>query len=92
MAVIKRRVVNDAVHPNDELADLPAILQRIFRARGIVARAALDKRLQALLPFHALKGIEDASARLGHAVIKQQRILVVGDFDCLLYTSPSPRD
>ena len=81
MAVIKRRVVNDAVHPNDELADLPAILQRIFRARGIVARAALDKRLQALLPFHALKGIEDASARLGHAVIKQQRILVVGDFD-----------
>ncbi len=66
------------------LPSLPAIspvLQRIYAARGIVSEEQLDKRLQALLPFNTLSGIEEAVVRLEQAVRSQQRILIVGDFD-----------
>lgn len=58
-----------------------AVLQRIYAARGIVSEEQLDKRLQALLPFNSLTGIEQAVTRLEQAVRSQQRILIVGDFD-----------
>jgi single-stranded-DNA-specific exonuclease len=58
-----------------------AVLDRIFAARGIEQAEMLDKRLQALIPFDALMGINPASARLEVAIRAQQRILVVGDFD-----------
>lgn len=57
------------------------VLQRIYAARGIVSEEQLDKRLQALLPFNTLTGIEQAVVRLEQAFLSQQRILVVGDFD-----------
>lgn len=63
------------------LPDMHPVLQRIYAARGIVDEAQLDKRLQALLPYHSLKDIDKASHRLEHAIRNQQRILIVGDFD-----------
>ncbi len=65
-------------------AHLPGIsplLQRIYSARGVQDEAQLDKRLQALLPFHSLTDIDKACARLEKALRSQQRILIVGDFD-----------
>lgn len=57
------------------------VLQRVYAARGIVSEEQLDKRLQALLPFNTLTGIDQAVARLEQALRDQQRILIVGDFD-----------
>ena len=63
------------------LHNLHPVLQRIYAARGVAEEAQLDKRLQALLPFHTLTDIDKASARLEVALRNQQRILIVGDFD-----------
>lgn len=73
---IKRRTLTEPVSLNQG-----SLLQRIYAARGILHDSQLDKRLQTLLPFHTLTDIDKASARLELAVRKQQRILVIGDFD-----------
>jgi single-stranded-DNA-specific exonuclease len=59
----------------------PAILQRIFTARGVSTESQLDKNLQALLPFNTLSDIDKACYRLEQALRAQQRILIIGDFD-----------
>lgn len=63
------------------LPNITPILQRIYKTRGITDEAQLDKRLQALLPFHTLLNIEKACVRLEQALRLQQRILIIGDFD-----------
>jgi len=63
------------------LPNVPAVLQRIYAARGILDESQLDKQLQTLLPFTSLKGIDAACLRLEKAVCEQQRILIIGDFD-----------
>lgn len=75
---IKRRQIEtyDIDFPN-----VPEILKRIYLARGIVHPSELDKKLQALLPFNTLKGINEACLRLETAIRQQQRILIIGDFD-----------
>ncbi len=75
---IKQRLV-----PNHDLnkAHIPSVLQRIYATRGITDESQLDKQLQTLIPFHNLKGIDEACARLERAFREQQRILIIGDFD-----------
>jgi single-stranded-DNA-specific exonuclease len=63
------------------MPNIPPILQRIYASRGIREAAQLDKQLQTLLPFHSLKGINEACIRLHTALSEQQRILIIGDFD-----------
>lgn len=63
------------------LPNVPDVLKRIFATRGITAESQLDKQLQTLLPFHTLKGINEACLRLETALRDQQRILIIGDFD-----------
>ncbi|MDF1677151.1 MAG: single-stranded-DNA-specific exonuclease RecJ [Legionellaceae bacterium] len=75
---IKRREVPQI---SSELADFPPVLQRIYASRGVTQKSELDKQLKDLLPFNALLNIDKASARLGRALSKKERILVVGDFD-----------
>lgn len=60
---------------------LPNVLKRIYAARGVFTDDELDLQLAGLLPYHDLKGIDAAVARLVLAVTEQQRILIVGDFD-----------
>ncbi|MEH8020164.1 single-stranded-DNA-specific exonuclease RecJ [Rheinheimera metallidurans] len=57
------------------------ILARLYASRGISAMAQLERGAGALLPFSALKGIDDAVKLLIDALQQQQRIVVVGDFD-----------
>ena len=76
--LIKRRIVNDI---SNELSEFSPVLQRIYAARGITKKAALEKALAGLLPFNDLLGINAASLRLVDALDKQERILIIGDFD-----------
>lgn len=68
-------------HPAKELAHLPPLLQRIYSARGITHASQLDKGLPHLLPYHGLSDIDKACTRLGLALEKGERILIIGDFD-----------
>lgn len=61
-----------AVHP---------IVDRLLRHRGIVSIDEIDYALSYLLPFDALSNIHAAASCLADVLDKQERILIVGDFD-----------
>ncbi|HET8553590.1 MAG TPA: single-stranded-DNA-specific exonuclease RecJ [Rhodanobacteraceae bacterium] len=72
----------------DESIDLvwpshvPQVLQRIYAARGIRDPQAIDHRLAHLASPRQLGGMEQATTRLLQAMDADQRVLVVGDYDC----------
>jgi single-stranded-DNA-specific exonuclease len=57
------------------------LLQRIYAARGILSANELERGLEHLLPYEGLLGLEKATALLAEVIIKQEKILIVGDFD-----------
>ena len=61
--------------------DLPRFLRDALGTRGIDCAADLALPLADLVPPTALPGIEAAVDRLAAAVVNEERILVVGDFD-----------
>jgi len=64
-----------------ELPGHHPVLRRIFAARGVTDPAQVEYRLAGMLPPN-LGGLERACAVVGAAIRAQQRIVVVGDFDC----------
>ncbi|HEY9036102.1 MAG TPA: single-stranded-DNA-specific exonuclease RecJ [Pseudomonadales bacterium] len=60
---------------------MPAVLQRIYRLRGIRSAEALDCSLATLPSPDLLKGLSAALDLLEHAIVEQQSILIVGDYD-----------
>ena len=64
-----------------DLGDLPALLTRLYAARGVQSAAELDKGLARLIPYRQLAGIDAAVALLVEALERRQRVLIVGDFD-----------
>jgi single-stranded-DNA-specific exonuclease len=77
----KTIVRRDLTQGMGELGDFHPILQRVFAARGIQSADGVARDLKDLLPYHTLKDIDKAAARVADAVEKQQKILIVGDFD-----------
>ncbi len=77
----------DPSHPG--LAGLDPVLARVYAARGIDDPALLGRRLQELLPDSQMKGVPAAVERLLKAFEQQEKILIVGDFDCDGATSTS---
>jgi len=75
---IKRRRIDSEANLSLELHP---ILQRIYRARGILSATELERGLNNLLPFHQLHGIEQAVEGLYQALLERQHILIIGDFD-----------
>ena len=65
----------------DRLPHLPPLLARIYAARGIVEAADVDHALAGLHAPDTLPDIQRAGQRLARAVMEDERILVVGDFD-----------
>ncbi len=65
----------------ENLNHLHPVLQRVYAARRILSAQQLDYRLKNLLHFQSLSGIGAATQCLGYAVMQQQRLLIVGDFD-----------
>lgn len=64
------------------LQSLHPVLARIYAARGIADPADLGRRLSELLPDQPLKGLDSAVLRLEQALRQQERMLIIGDFDC----------
>ncbi len=64
------------------LSGLHPVLARIYASRGVESLDQLGRQLKELLPDTALLGMEAAVGRLVEALEQQQRILIVGDFDC----------
>jgi len=63
------------------LANVHPILSSIYQARGIQSNADLQYELKGLLPFHRLHDIDKAANIVADAIERQERILIVGDFD-----------
>lgn len=61
--------------------DIHPVLRRIYAARNIQSAAELDYSLKGLLPFTALKGMEQAVTLLAGALTADKRLLIVADFD-----------
>lgn len=68
-------------NPASFSTELHPLLQRIYAARGILSNNELERGLERLLPFEGLSGLDQATRLLALAVTKQQKILIVGDFD-----------
>ncbi len=60
---------------------LPLQLQHILRCRGVENFDELDYGLSGLIPPNKLLNIDKAAEVLYQSIIKQERILIVGDFD-----------
>lgn len=76
--IIRRQYSQDDLSP---LSSLPLLLQRIYAARDVKSLGDIDRSLSALLPYADLLDIEKAAVRLVDAILKQERILIIGDFD-----------
>ena len=76
-ARLERRLSHDG---GGAFENLPPLLQRIYRNRGLTSAADVDYRAANLLRPN-LKGIGQAAALLADAVEGRHRILIVGDFD-----------
>lgn len=77
---IQRRPSADSSLPIFQ--QMSPLLARIYAARGISDQAELGRQLKTLLPDTGLQGMSAAVERLSQAIAQQQRILIVGDFDC----------
>lgn len=62
-------------------ASLNPVLQRVYAARGIVDPALLPLDLSSMLPPTALHGLDTAVRILIDAIRRQEKIVVVGDYD-----------
>ena len=77
--IIRRDVSEDLLSEFPE--DMPPILQRIYLSRGVTTQQDLNHTLPNLMNFKSMKGIDAAISLLVDALERQQRILIVGDFD-----------
>jgi single-stranded-DNA-specific exonuclease len=77
--MIKRRALPNNIDQSDTTHH--PVIKRVLAARGINTATELDYRLQNLLPYTDLLGIEDAVNLLYEALTKQARILIVADYD-----------
>ncbi len=57
------------------------LLDRLYRARGVSSMAQLDHRLAAL-PAPQFADIDAATTVLREAIERQQRIVIIADYDC----------
>ena len=61
---------------------LPALLARLYAARGALAIEQAQPKLTNLLPPDSMQGLDAAAHLLAAAIASDRHIVVVGDFDC----------
>lgn len=76
-----RIVARPAPAAADALDSLPPLLRRVYALRGVSAAEEVDRSLGALLPPAALDPDGRAAGRIAAAVMRDEPILLVGDFD-----------
>lgn len=84
MITIKRRATPPSTHPllsDSGSTTLHPLLQHIYAARGVEDPREVNYVLANLLSHAALSDIDNAVACLYQALLAQQRILIIGDFD-----------
>ncbi len=62
-------------------ADLDPIIRRVLLGRGVTREEDLALDMHAMLPPGELSGVAQAAQMVADAVMQDQRILIVGDFD-----------
>ncbi len=77
--IVRRKVQEDRVH--FAKSTLSPVLQRVYAARDVHDLRELNKELNQLLPYHDLLNIDKATEYLIEILKKQDRVLIVGDFD-----------
>ncbi|MEA3241893.1 MAG: DHH family phosphoesterase, partial [Pseudomonadota bacterium] len=77
--MLERPIPESARHQLPD--DIHPVLKRVYAARNITGKDDLDNSLTRLHSPAALKGLSQAVDLLMAALQKQERILVVGDFD-----------
>jgi single-stranded-DNA-specific exonuclease len=65
-----------------EEAGVAPLLARLLAARGVREASELDEDLKHLLPPAGLKGLPEASTLLADAIQRDERIVIVADYDC----------
>ena len=76
--LVKRRTANTTLNLPDSMHPL---LRRVYSQRNIKAVEELDLGLEKLIPPEHFKGINEAVQLLIDALQRQQRVLIVADFD-----------
>jgi single-stranded-DNA-specific exonuclease len=80
MKKIVRRQLSDSIK-NEFPEALHPVLRRVYSARNVTTGVELDNSLARLYSPAELKGISTAVDMLAGSLLRQERILVVGDFD-----------
>jgi single-stranded-DNA-specific exonuclease len=62
-------------------AELDPVIRRVLLGRGVTREEDLALDMNALLPPGELSGVAQAAQMVADAVMQDQRILIVGDFD-----------
>ena len=62
-------------------AGIPPLLARLYAARGVEAAEQMKHQLADLQPYTAMKHCEAAAARLADAIERDEKLLVVADYD-----------
>jgi single-stranded-DNA-specific exonuclease len=75
---IQRRhaVISTPIDPQ-----LPPILDRLYRNRGVTDVAQIQTQIKKLRHYNELKGIERASSLICEAIKQAKAICIIGDFD-----------
>lgn len=81
MVKITPRPYPESVAQTLAASGLHPVLARIYAAREITHMAQLETQLTGLIPFDSLKNIHAAARRLADAIARQERVLVVADYD-----------
>lgn len=84
--IIRRSVSDESL---SLLNELDPLLAKIYAARDVRSLDDIDRSLKALLPYQDLLDIDKAVDRIAAAIIHDEKILVVGDFDADGATSTS---
>ena len=78
---IQTRSINPTVFNDLLTAGTDPLIARLCAARDVQSPAELDDKLAALLPYQTLTNCEAAAGRLADAVERQEKILIVADYD-----------
>ncbi|MCF7521136.1 single-stranded-DNA-specific exonuclease RecJ [Neisseria sp. ZJ106] len=78
---IQTRSVNQEVCQALVAAGTDPLIARLCAARQVKSAAELQDRLDSLLPYQTLTHCEAAAVRLADAVQRQEKILIVADYD-----------
>jgi single-stranded-DNA-specific exonuclease len=82
MPELVTREVPDAARAALERAGVPPVLARVFAARGLAGAEELSNDFARLLAPDRLSCCDAAAAALADAIERNERLLIVADYDC----------